>query len=97
MNGGAPNAPPFSHGDGIVVEREAVAYIGLMNKWHLYAELSAAGLVFVAAILVGLWVGNLLDNIFGTAPFLTLSLMALGLAAAVLNLLKTLKRLEKSG
>ena len=74
-----------------------MAYISLMNKWHLYAELSAAGLVFVAAILVGLWAGNLLDNIFGSAPFLTLSLMALGLAAAVLNLLKTLKRLEKSG
>jgi len=68
-----------------------------MDKGHLYAELSAAGLGFVAAILIGLWVGNWLDDIFGTAPLLTLSLMALGLAGAVVNLLRTLKRLEKSG
>lgn len=81
----------------VVVEPAALAYIRPMDKGHLYAELSAAGLGFVAAILIGLWVGNWLDDIFGTAPLLTLSLMALGLAGAVVNLLRTLKRLEKSG
>jgi F0F1-type ATP synthase assembly protein I len=67
-----------------------------LDRWRIYSELSAAALVFVVAILLGLLGGQWLDRILGTTPLLALSLMALGLIGAVINLLRTLKKIENS-
>ena len=64
-----------------------------MDKWRLYAELSAAGLAFIAAILIGLLIGQWLDANLSTAPLFTLLLMALALLGAVLNLVRTLRKI----
>jgi F0F1-type ATP synthase assembly protein I len=67
-----------------------------MDRWRLFTELNAAAFVFVFAILLGLLAGQWLDGMLGTAPLLTLALMALGLFGAVANLLRTLKKIENS-
>lgn len=64
-----------------------------MDKWRLYAELSAAGLAFIAAILIGLLIGQWLDANLATDPLFTLLLMALALLGAVLNLVRTLRKI----
>jgi ATP synthase protein I len=65
-----------------------------MNRWQMYAELSAAGLAIVAAVLIGLWAGRWLDASLGTDPLFTLLLMTLALLGAVINLLRTLRRID---
>ena len=68
---------------------------GEIDKWRMYAELSAAALVFFAAVLVGILAGLWLDGLLGTPPLLTLLLGFLGLAGAVANLLRSLARLGR--
>ncbi len=68
-----------------------------MNKWHIYASLSAAGLVFVAETLTGLFAGQWLDGRLGTGAVFTLLLTAFGLLGAVFNLLRTLRRIVDGG
>ena len=65
------------------------------DKWRMYAELSAAALVFFAAVIIGLLAGLWLDGLLGTSPLLTLLLAFLGLAGAVFNLLRTVARLGR--
>ncbi len=66
-----------------------------MNRWRIFAELSAAGLVIVAAVLIGLIAGQWIDGHLGTGAVFTLLLMGLGLIGAVVNLLRTLRRIEE--
>jgi len=65
-----------------------------MNKWRIYAEMSAAALVFFAAVFLGLAVGLWLDGVLGSGPLFTLVLMSLGLAGAVLNLFRSLRKIN---
>ena len=65
-----------------------------MNKWRLYAEISAAGLVFVAAVLIGLWLGQWLDKVTGVDSLFTLLMLALAVLGAVLNLVRTLRKID---
>lgn len=74
-----------------------MSYSEPMNRWQMYAELSAAGLAFVAAVLIGLWAGRWLDTNLGTDPLFTLLLMTLALIGAVVNLLRTLRRTNAGG
>ena len=55
-------------------------------------ELSAGMLSFVVAIGLGWWAGRWLDARLGSAPWLMLIFSALGLAAGVLNVYRTLAR-----
>jgi len=69
-------------------------YSFTMNKWRLYAEISAAGLVFVAAVLIGLWLGQWLDKVTGVDSLFTLLMLALAVLGAVLNLVRTLRKID---
>lgn len=50
------------------------------------------GLMFPASILVGFFIGQLLDKWLGTAPWLTLVFILYGIAAAFRNLFSLVKR-----
>ena len=50
----------------------------------------------VAAVFVGSTIGFLLDNWFGTKPLLTIFLFFIGVAAGILNVFKSAKRMNKN-
>ena len=49
----------------------------------------------VAAVVVGSTIGFLLDNWFDTKPLLTICFFILGVAAGILNVFKSAKRMHK--
>ena len=51
---------------------------------------------FVAAVVVGSTIGFLLDNWFGTKPLLTIFLFFIGVAAGILNVFKSAKKMNKN-
>jgi ATP synthase protein I len=51
--------------------------------------LSTVGFSFVLAIVIGAWLGWLLDGWLGTGPWFLLVFFFLGLAAGVLNVYRT--------
>ncbi len=55
-------------------------------------ELSAGVLSFVVALAIGWWIGRTLDRWLGTAPWLTAACSMFGLAAGVLNVVRTMNR-----
>ena len=50
----------------------------------------------VAAVIVGSTIGFLLDNWFDTKPLLTICFFIMGVAAGILNVFKSAKRMHKS-
>ena len=50
----------------------------------------------VAAVVVGTTIGFLLDNWFGTKPLLTICFFFIGVAAGILNVFRSAKRMHKS-
>jgi F0F1-type ATP synthase assembly protein I len=64
-----------------------------MNKWRIYAELSAAAFGFFGAILIGLFIGQWLDGLWGNTGLFTVAFIFLGLAGAVMNLMRTLGKI----
>ena len=50
----------------------------------------------VAAVVVGSTIGFLLDNWFGTKPLLTICFFFMGVAAGILNVFRSAKRMHKS-
>jgi ATP synthase protein I len=57
--------------------------------------LSTVGLAFVLAVVIGAWVGRVLDSWLGTSPWLFLLGFFLGLAAGILNVYRTVSRTMK--
>ena len=51
-----------------------------MNNWGIALDL---GIRLGASVMIGFFVGLLLDNLFGTRPLLTLVGAAFGVAAAM--------------
>ena len=49
----------------------------------------------VAAVVVGTTLGFILDNWFDTRPWLTISFFFMGVAAGILNVIKSAKRMQK--
>ena len=49
----------------------------------------------VAAVVVGSTIGFLLDNWFDTKPLLTICFFIMGVAAGILNVFKSAKRMHK--
>ena len=66
------------------------------NMLRTAYELSAGLLSFVVAIVLGWWVGGVLDRWLGTSPWLTTVFMLFGLVAGVLNVYRTVSRSMKS-
>ncbi len=54
-------------------------------------QLSTIGLAFVLALVMGFGAGFWLDGKFGTKPWLSLLGFAVGLAAGVLNVIRTMQ------
>ena len=50
----------------------------------------------VAAVVVGTIIGFILDNWFGTKPWLTISFFFMGVAAGILNVIKSAKNMHKN-
>ena len=73
----------------------SLAYSSPMDRWRTYAELSAAGLAFVAAVMIGLFAGQWLDGMWGSGAVFTLLLMALALVGAIINLMRVLRRISE--
>lgn len=57
--------------------------------------LSTVGLSFVLAIVLGAWFGRMLDTWLGTSPWLFILFFFLGLAAGVLNVYRTTKKVMR--
>ncbi len=59
------------------------------------ADASAVGLAFPIAILLGYFAGKLLDDAFGSGPWLTYILTVIGVAAGFLNAIRVALRVGK--
>ena len=71
----------------------------LINKSRNAASLGKALKIsteFVAAVVVGSTIGFLLDNWFDTKPLLTIFLFFIGVAAGILNVFKSAKKMNKN-
>ena len=71
----------------------------LVNKSGNAASLGKALKIsteLVAAVVVGSTIGFLLDNWFGTKPLLTIFLFFIGVAAGILNVFKSAKKMNKN-
>ena len=58
---------------------------------RMLGQLSTIGLAFVLALVMGFAAGNWLDRQLGTRPWLSLLGFAMGLAAGILNVVRTMK------
>jgi len=50
----------------------------------------------VAAVVVGTTLGFILDNWFGTKPWLTISFFFMGVVAGILNVIKSARKMNKN-
>ena len=69
----------------------------LINKSRNAASLGKALKIsteLVAAVVVGSTIGFLLDNWFGTKPLLTIFLFFIGVAAGILNVFRSAKKMH---
>lgn len=60
-------------------------------------QLSTIGLAFVFALVLGFAAGVWLDRTLGTSPWLSLLGFALGLAAGILNVIRTMRSVTAAG
>ncbi len=58
------------------------------------AELSSIGLVLPSSIAVGLFLGYLLDKLLGTAPWMLLIFLVLGIVSGFLSLFRVLRKFK---
>lgn len=58
--------------------------------------LSTVGLSFVLAIVIGVWIGQVLDRWLGTKPLFFFVFFCLGLVAGILNVYRTMSRVMSS-
>ena len=68
------------------------------DKWKRLrssAMLSSVGFGLVAAIFVGYFIGSWLDGIFGTEPYLMLTLTVLGIAGGFIELFRVVAKWTK--
>ena len=71
----------------------------LINKSRNAASLGKALKIsteLVAAVVVGSTIGFLLDNWFDTKPLLTIFLFFIGVAAGILNVFRSAKKMNKN-
>jgi ATP synthase protein I len=59
------------------------------------AELSSIGLLLPSSIIVGLFLGYILDRWLGTHPWLLLVFTVLGVVSGLLSLFRALKKYDK--
>jgi len=57
--------------------------------WGSLGALSAVGIAFVLAVVFGFLIGYALDNWLGTSPLFIILFFFIGLAAGVVNVVRT--------
>lgn len=67
----------------------------LSDTVRTLGALSTVGFSFVLAIVIGVWVGWVLDRWLGTSPWMFFLFFVLGLVAGVLNVYRTAGRFLK--
>jgi ATP synthase protein I len=65
------------------------------SPWRQFGFVLSIAFVFPAAVLVGYLIGAWLDSKLGTDPWLTLLFIGLGFAAALTELFRELRRLNR--
>ena len=65
------------------------------KKGSLMGSAFKLGTELVAAVIVGTIIGFILDNWFGTKPWLIIIFFFLGAAAGMLNVIKAANRMQK--
>ena len=65
------------------------------SSWKALAELSTVGITLVLATVIGLAGGYYADRWLGTAPWLTLIGLGLGIAAGFVSLFRSVKEAER--
>jgi ATP synthase protein I len=68
---------------------------GQEPAWKSVGELAAIGMTMVVATILGLGGGYALDRWLGTAPWLTLIGLGLGIVAAFVSLFRAAKDAER--
>lgn len=61
---------------------------------RMLGVLSTVGITMVIATVIGFYIGHWLDRVFGTAPWLTLIFLLLGLVAGFKNLFDYTKKVQ---
>ena len=75
--------------------------VNLRNSSKNEESASGIGVAFkmstelVSAVVVGTIIGFILDNWFGTKPWLILIFFFVGVAAGIMNVVKTAKKMQK--
>lgn len=94
----APGAPPADDASIVpAAHRQAGGYTTSVaiapdaRTLKTLGQLSTIGLAFVFAIVLGFAAGVWLDRRLGTSPWLSLLGFALGLAAGILNVVRTMR------
>ena len=65
------------------------------KKGSLMGSAFKLGTELVAAVIVGTIIGFILDNWFGTKPWLMIVFFFLGTAAGILNVIRSANRMQK--
>jgi F0F1-type ATP synthase assembly protein I len=65
-----------------------------MNKWKMYAEVSGAALTLFASVLIGLFVGQWLDQQFAIQGIFTVIMIFLGLLGGIIALYRVIKKYD---
>ena len=81
------------------IAKKKIADNTKINKGSNAASLGKALKIsteLVAAVAVGVTIGFLLDNWFGTKPILTICFFFMGVAAGILNVFRSAKKMHKN-
>lgn len=65
------------------------------DTYRALGTVGAVGMAFVLAIVLGFWIGHVLDGWLGTSPWLTILFFFFGLAAGVVNVYRTMAQAER--
>ena len=68
---------------------------GNQNPWKQLGFVLTVAFTFPAAVVIGYGIGWWIDSKLGTRPLFSLVFLGLGFAAALLELLRELKRLNR--
>jgi len=81
------------------IAKEKINKKQIKNKSSNVASLGKALKIsteLIAAVVVGATLGFILDNWFNTRPWLTISFFFIGVAAGILNVIKSAKNMHKN-
>ena len=66
------------------------------DTYRALGTVGAVGMGFVIALVLGFWIGYLLDGWLHTSPWLTILFFFLGVAAGIVNLYRTMAEETRS-